>query len=273
MSIAIFKDFAKCTKDLFNDDFDTKSSLKIKSEAPSGVVLTSTTDFNCNAPFTSKVSAKWAHEGYAVDKLEISSRDKVKLETSLAKLVPGLTLEFKGATGSGATASLGAVYKHQFATITSDLDILAFSTANASVLGGSAGFLAGASANFGLNKFEVKDYTAAISYSPSCGLYAGVVANKKFSEFNALLQYKVQPKLRVAALLDCVPKTSSHTCSVAVAYDCCENTAVKVKANCDGVITASVKHTMPKKFTVVGAAELDTRNTSNINFGVAATLG
>jgi hypothetical protein len=275
MSIALYKDLDKNTRDIFNDDFDTKYSLKVKSEAPQGVAVTTTTDCNCGGnAFTSKVSLKWAHEssGFVVDKLEFAGRDKVKLESSLSGLAPGLKLEFKGASAS--SGNLGAIYKHQFATIATDLDVAGFSAANVSVLGGSNGVLAGASANLAFGgKFEVKDYSAALGYKANFGLFASVVANKKFTEFNTAVQYQVKDNLTVAALCDCVPKSSSHKINLAATFNCCPNTAVKVKVNNDGVINASVKHQLPKKMTVVGAAEFDTRNTSSINFGVTTTLG
>jgi len=275
MSLSVYKDLDKSTRDIFSDDFDTKFTLKVKSEAPAGVAVTTTTDCNCgSSPFTSKVSLKWAHEtsGFVVDKLEIAGRDKVKLETSLSNLAPGLKLEFKGSCAS--SGNLGAIYKHQLATIATDLDIAGFSSANVSVLGGSNGILAGASANLALaGKFEVKDFSTAIAYKPSANIFAGIVANKKFSEFNAALQYQVKPNLTVAALVDVVPKSSSHKINFAANFNCCPNTSVKVKVNNDGLINASVKHQLPKKLTVVGAAEFDTRNTSTFNFGVTATLG
>jgi hypothetical protein len=273
MSIALYKDLDKSTRDVFSEDYDTKYSLKVKSEAPAGVALTTTTDCNCGAPMTSKVSVKWAHpSGFTVDKLEMTACDKVKLETSLTGLAPGLKLEFKGA--AAGTGNLGLVYKHQMATVATDLDIAGFSAANASVLGGSNGIFAGASANFALGgKFDVKDFSAAVGYKPNAGIYAGVVANKKFTEFNTAVHYKVNPALTVAALVDVCPKASTHKFNIGAAYACNPNTTVKVKVNNNGVINASVKQQLPMKFTVVGAAEVDTKNISAVNVGVTATLG
>ena len=232
-----------------------------------------TTNTDCSA-FSSKVSGKWAHpSGFNVDKLEFAGKDKIKLETSLTGLAPGLKLEFKGA--SAGSGNLGSVYKHSAATVTTDLDIAGFSCASASVVSGSKGFLAGASANFALaGKFEVKDFSAGFGYQPSSNVYAGVVGNKKFSEFNAALQYGVKPNLTIGALVDVVPKSSSHKFNIATSYVCNPNTTVKVKVNSDGLINASVKQQCPgKKFTVVGAAQFDTRNTSALGFGVTASLG
>jgi len=274
MSLPLYKDFDKSTRDIFDDDFDTKYSLKVKSEAPSGVTLTTTADCNCEeGTMTSKLSMKWAHSsGFSLDKLELAGCNKLKMETSLVGLAPGLKLEFKGA--SAATGNLGVIYKHALATVATDLDIAGFSAANASVLGGSNGILAGASANFALgNKFDVKDFGAALAYTRPCGLFAGISSAKKFSEFNASLQYKVNPSITVAALVGFVPKTQAHNFNVAATYSCNANTDIKVKVNNSGVISASVKQQLPKKFTVVGAAQVDTKDVSKVNFGVTATLG
>lgn len=269
MSLPVFKDFDKATRDIFGDDFDTKNTLKVKSAAPGDVTLTTNTD--CSA-FTSKVSAKWAHaSGFSVDKLEFAGKDQVKLETSLTGLAPGMKLDFKGASaGSGV---LGMTYKHKLATFATDVDVAGFSALNASVVGGSKSIQAGASVNCALSKFEVKDFAVALGYAPNSDLYAGVVANKKLSEFNAAVHYAVKPNLTIGALCDVVPKASSPKFNIATSYVCNPNTTVKVKVNSDGLINASVKQQLPKKFSVVAAAQFDTRNTSSINFGVTAALG
>lgn len=215
---------------------------------------------------------KWAHEsGFAIDKFEMAGRDKVKLETSLTGLAPGLKLDFKGAAAS--SGNLGVTYKHKLATVTTNLDIAGFSSLYTTVLGGSNGFVAGAGVNCNLaGKFDVKDFSSAVAYSKG-PIFAGVGANKKFTEFNASLKYDVKPEISIAALVDVVPKSSSHKFNIGAAYTCCPNTTIKVKVNNDGVINASVKQQLPQKLSVVGAVEFDTRNTSSINFGVTSTLG
>jgi hypothetical protein len=236
--------------------------------------LTTTTEYSSAASvLPTKVNLKWNHEsGFAVDKFEIASADKITLETSLTGVAPGLKLEFKGQ--DAATGTLGAIYKHKFATVSSEFDIAGFSTFKAAALGGSNGVSVGASADFNLaDKFDVKDFSAAVAYSNNNNLFAGVKANKKFTEFNTSLCYKVKPNLNVAALVDIVPKKSSHKFNVGVWYKCCPETTVKVKVDNDGWIRTSVKHELPKRLTLVGAAEVDVRNVSQFNFGVTATLG
>jgi len=273
MSFPLYKDVDKAPRDLLKDDFDTKYSLKVKSEAPHGVSLTTTTDYNPAASvLPTKINLKWAHEsGFAVDKFEIASADKITLETSLTGVAPGLKFEFKGV--DAATGTLGVIYKHKYATLASELDIAGFSTFKSSVLGGSNGVSVGASADFSLSdKFDVKDFSAAVAYTPCAGVFAGVKANKKFTEFNGAVGYKVKPNLSLAALID-VPKKSAYKFNIGASYKCQPETTVKVKVDNDGVIRTSVKQDLPKKLTLVGAAEVDVKNISQFNFGVTATLG
>jgi len=272
MPFVEYKDFDKVPRDALKDDFDTKFALKVKSQAPYGVSVTSTTEYSPGtAAFPGKVNLKWAHDKFSVDKLEVSSCDKITLESSLA-LAPGLNLEFKGVDKSAGT--LGAVYKHQYATIASDLDIAAFSTLKASVLGGAHGVVGGASANFALgNKFEVRDYSAALGYTPCEGVFAGVKATNKLSEFNGALQCKIKPNLAASALVDFVPKTSEVKATVGVAYRCNEKTHLKLKLNNLGAVSVSVKQQFPNSLSVVGAAGVDVKKLESYSFGVTATLG
>lgn len=276
MSFSTFKDFAKESEDLFSDDFDTKCSLKVKSAAPAGVSLTTTTDISHAANvYPSKINLKWAHpSGFSIDKLEIAGCDKTKIETSLSNIpaVPGLKLEFKGA--NMAAGSLGAIYKHQLATVTSELDIGGFSSLSASVHGGAKGVSVGGSALFSLgNKFDVTDFGAGISMTPKEGLFVGVRGTKKFAEFDTAVQYQIRPGLIVAALGDCTPKTSTHRVKLGVKYECCPTTTVKVKVGCSGDLNASVKRQLPNNTTLVGAAAVNLKNPESFSFGLSATIG
>jgi len=272
MSFVEYKDFDKVPRDALKDDFDTKFALKVKAEAPAGVLVTANTEYNAGAAvFPGKLNFKWAHDKFSIDKLEISSCDKITLESSLA-VAPGLSLELKGVDKCAGT--LGAVYKHQYATIASDLDIAGFSTLKASVLGGAHGVVGGGSANFTLgDKFDVKDFSAALGCAPCDGVFAGVKASNKFSELNGSVQCKIKPNISASALVDFVPKTSEYKVNIGVAYKCNANTALKVKVNNLGVVNMSVKQQLPSKLSVVGAAAVDVKKLDTFAFGVTATLG
>jgi len=302
MALPLFKDLTKSVKDLFSKDFETtSSSLEVKSEAPSGVMVTTTTKCECpkadagscgaaksccDANLTGKVNLKWARPvGFSVDKLEFSGCKNVELETSLTGLAPGVKLEFKKACGKHTT--IGAVYKHQLATAAADVDIEHNKT-NASVVGGSNGVLVGAAleVSHAGGKFDLSDYSVALACNRPAGLFAGVSANRKFNLFNSAFQYEVNPALTVAALADYVPNDATFTLKegdkkpktkvqLAATYACNPNTDVKVKVDNEGVVHASVKQRLPNKLTVVGAVTIKTSEIKSLNygFGVAATLG
>jgi hypothetical protein len=277
MSFEEYNDFGKATRDLFDEDFDTNMSLTIKGQAPKGVSVTSTTDCCAGAAvFPSKLNLQWAHadSGFSVDKLELSSCSKASLETSLAKIpyAPGLQLNFKGEDSS--TGSLGMVYKHKLATLSSEIDIAGFNSMNVAALGGASGVTAGATASLALgNKFEVKDFGGVLGYSPKDGVFVGVKTASKCREINGSLQFQVQPKLALAALVDFTPKTSEVGFTIGTSYQCCPGTSTKVKVNNDGFISASVKTELPNNLSVVGAATVDIKNPAQYSFGLNATLG
>lgn len=284
MSFPTYKDFDKSTSDALNDDFDTKFSLKVKAAAPAGVSLTTTTDLVCGASaFPTKLSAKWAHaSGFSVDKLEMSGCGSCKLETSLDQLsfAPGLKLEFKGVCAPGSTGSLGLIYKHALATgtLASDVDAGGPSTLRASVLGGAGGITAGGSVQLGLGgkgqgKPDLQDFSAALGWAPRAGIFAGLQANKKASEFRAALQYQLRPDLTVSALADFMPASSAHLVSSVVSYRCCPSTSLKIKVGSAGSLAASVKHDLPSALSLVGAASVDLKNPQAFALGLTATLG
>jgi hypothetical protein len=274
MALPEYKNFEKCVKDLIADDYDTKIQLKTKSEGPADISITTTTEYSAGtAVFPSKVNLKWAHKsGFAVDKFEMSSCDKATLETSLSGVVEGLKLDFKGTDATNGV--VGSTYKHKLATVTSELDVSGFSYLKASLLGGSNGVLAGASANFALgNKFAVNDYSAAFGWKPNDNIFVGLKANNKLADLNSYFLYQLKPNVGLHGQLDFTPKTSQHALTVGASYKCCESTSMKTKVNTSGLVNASVKKNFPNKLAVVGAVGLDVHKLDSVNFGVTATLG
>jgi len=274
MSFAEYKDFEKSVKDAIKDDYDAKFTFKTKSEGPHDISVTTTTEYlPGTAVFPSKISAKWAHvSGFSLDKLEMSSCEKMTVETSLTGVVEGLKFDFKGT--DAATGTVGAVYKHKFATVSSELDISGFSFLKASVLGGSNGVLAGASASCSLgSKFAATDYSAALGWKPTDAVFVGLKANNKFADLNSYFQCQVKPNIGVHGQLDFTPKTNAHNVIFGVTYKCCDSTSMKAKVSASGNINASVKKNFPNKLSVVGSVGVDVHKLDTAAFGVTATLG
>jgi len=269
-----YKDFDKIVKDALNDDFESKYSLKVNSEAPKGISVTTTTECSAgSSAFPTKIALKYERDGFALDKLELTGFQKGTVETSFSKIpnAPGLKLTFKGVDTTAGT--LGAVYKHQYATVAADLDVVNFTNVNASVLGGAKGLLVGGSASFALgNNFEVKDFGGGVGYVPKPGIFLGVRSASKCTEVKGAFQYQIQPGLTASAMIDYFPKAATHGATAGVSYKCCDHVITKVRVNDVGGVSLSVKRSIDK-FSCVGNVTVDLKHPEAYALGVTATLG
>lgn len=274
MSLPLFKDFDKCVKDLFSDDFDTTNALKVKTSAPYGVTLTTTTDIHCGTckSLGGKISTKWAHEsGFAVDKFDLKSNGGVAIETSLSGVAPGLKFEFKGDDSN--KADLGAVYKHELATVSAELDVAEFSSLKTSVLGGNNKFTAGASVGLCLgDKFDFKTLDVAASYKLD-KIFTAFSVTEKFSRYGLSLAYFGCPKWSVAAQASFAPETSATAGCFIGTYKCNPNTQVKAKMCTEGNVGISLKQTLDKNASAVAAVGFPISDISAVKYGVTLTLG
>mmetsp|Transcript_24339 Transcript_24339/g.24946 ORF Transcript_24339/g.24946 Transcript_24339/m.24946 type:complete len:277 (-) Transcript_24339:211-1041(-) len=276
MSLPLYKDFNKVVTDLLNDDYDFKHFLKVKTKAPQGVTLTTTTELNSNGGKVSvggKVSAKWAHEsGFALDKLEVKNNGSVVVETSLTGVAPGLKFEFKGDDSN--KGDLGVVYKQQQYTAAAEVDVAEFSAAKASVLAGTGPYTGGASATVSLgDKVDFKSFDVAGSYSVSQKYFAGLSVTDKFSKYGLSLAYFGGGAYTLAGLFDFKPETSAKLLTFGGAYKCNPNTNIKAKVNSNGIVSASVKQSLSTDASVTFATEIPTNDFSAYKFGITASLG
>lgn len=222
---------------------------------------------------STKMSGKWGHPcGFAVDKLEFANDGKVATETSLVTTAPGLKLEFKA--NDSDKGDLGFIYKNKYATITAEVDTLAFSKAMASVVVGHGRFSAGAVANLKIEKASVKNTTVdcGASFEIPKSLFAGVKASKNLSEYSGIVTYVAAPNVTMAGNVLFVTKTKAATGVLATVYKINPDTTFKLKAASTGTLNASIKKQLEKKFVVVGSAEVPS-SFSGAKFGVNATLG
>lgn len=276
MSFPEYKDFDRSCRDALEEGFDTSYGLEVNATGPFGVNLTSATSACCGASeFPSTVKLNYSDPcGFNIDKLEVASMDSIVFESSFEpKGVPGAKVGFASSNNGGGT--LGVVYKHKLATITTDLDVGGFSSIQSSVLGGMHGFQAGAAVELSLiNKDQLSNYSAAFGWVPKEGLFTGLQANDKFGAVTTSLQYQATPKVNIAALVDFSPKALAESLKVSVGaeYAHCEGIIVKGKTSNDGIINASIKKTL-KNCSVTGAVELNAKDMKSFNFGATATVG
>jgi len=274
MSLPVFKDIDKCVKDLFTDDFDCTSALKVKTAGPFGVSVTTTTDVSCCGvkALGGKISTKWAHDsGFAVEKFELKSNGGVAIETSLSGVAPGLKFDFKGDDSN--KAELSTTYKHELATATAEVDVAEFRTVKASVLGGNNKFNAGAAVGVCLgDKFDVSTLDVAATYKLDKFL-TGFSVTEKLAKFGVTFGYFGCPKYSSVAQFTFVPESSTLRGFLIGTYKCNPNTQVKVKANCQGDIGVSLKQNLDKNASLVAAVGLNASDISAVKYGVTLTLG
>mmetsp|Transcript_21973 Transcript_21973/g.32031 ORF Transcript_21973/g.32031 Transcript_21973/m.32031 type:complete len:277 (-) Transcript_21973:188-1018(-) len=276
MSLPLFKDFNKVALDILDEDFDYKYTLKVKSKAPKGVGLTTTTDYTCNggkASLGGKVSLKWAHpSGFAIDKLEMKNSGNVVVETSLTGVAPGLKFEFKGDDSN--KGDLGAIYKHDLATAAVEFDVAEFSSIKGSVLAGQGPFAGGASASVSLgDKVDVKSMDFCGSYSVAKEMFAGLHVTNKFKNYALSLAYLAGGKYSLAGVFNFAPEKSTTSLRIGGSYKCNPDTTIKGKVDCNGKVAVSVKQMLSSNCSVNTSVEVPSSDLSAYKLGVAATLG
>jgi len=274
MPFTVFKDFDKSTADIIDEDFDTKYTLKVKSAGPSGSTLTSTTTLDTakDVKLSPKLSLKWPHpSGFTLEKFESASNGKLAIETSLTGAAPGLKLEFKG--NDSDKGDLGFTYTAPAATVTGEVDLLNFSSVKASAIGGTGPITAGGNTEVKLSKAGIDSYCfgLGLGYTLPKVFFLGVRADKNLSAYSALFSYSAVKDITLAGKLTYNQKDKLGAV-VASVYRCNPDTTIKVKASSGGVFAASVKHTFPGKFAVVGSTEIPAQLNA-AKFGINATLG
>jgi hypothetical protein len=211
---------------------------------------------------------KYPHpSGFTLDKLEISNDGYMVTETSLTGLAKGLKLEFKG-NDKISRGDIAATYVHPHATVTGELDVLGMSQLKVSANGGSGPFSVGASTVVKLSGGAPEKINVAVGYAAP--KFFGVAKVADFKDVTGLVSYAVNNKLSVAGKVNHSDKGVSG--AAAAIYACCPNNTVRVKVGSCGSITASVKRSYEKRFTVVAAAGTNT-SFNDIKWGVTATLG
>jgi len=283
MSIPVFKDIEKSTKDFFDEDYDTKNVLKVKSSGPFGVNFTTASEHKAGkggakGNIGGKISLKWAPAsgGFSVDKFEVKPDGAIAIETSLVGVAPGLKLEFKG--DDSYKGDLGLIYKTPLVSATAELDLVEFSKFKGSVSTKSGPIVGGANIAFDYPAKTISALDFAASVTLPNSIFASVKTVKKLSEYNFSLSYLYAKNISLASLFSLSPAKGFSGLTFGASYKCNATTALKFKVNQSGVLAASVKQTLEKNASATLVAEVDVPSVQEaklgaVKFGLTANLG
>jgi hypothetical protein len=273
MSFPLFKDFDKPVSEIFNDDFDLKYTLKIKSALPYDSQVTTNTTYdpsNVDSKLSTKLSLKSEVKsaGFTVEKLEVGVDGHLAVETSLSNAFKGLKLEFKG--DDKKKGDLSFQYKNPIVTATGEIDAVGVNFAKGSITSGKGPLYVGGCADFDLAQTKVDKVSVGIAYKIP-NVSAVLRSDKTFSDVSGLVSYNIK-NFTLAAKGTYDKKLNSSTFNLGGLYKCNENCHVKAKVSSSGIMNASYKQIFEKKLTVVNSVELPYQLNS-WKWGIAATLG
>lgn len=273
MSFPTYEDINKQVVDTLKDDFDTKTkfALKIKADAPYGVKVTQSSEFNGGA-VAGKFSAKGSFGSMNVDKFEVKSCGSIVTETSLQNVAPGLKFDFKG--DDKKKGKLGLEYTHEHATITTNLDLVKFSEIEASLTTGANGVNIGAAAVVSLgDKTDLSSINVAASYKLPNKTFLGLQTAEKFTKFTGFFSHQGVPKYDFFGKVNFTPADKSHSFEVGTAYGCCKGTSMKAKVDNNGDLSFALKQSLSNKTSFVGAVKANPKDFSKFTFGLNLTIG
>jgi hypothetical protein len=272
MSYPIFADYDKSIKDIFDEDFDLKYTFKSKASGPNNTTFTSTSVYKDNK-IEGKFAAKWAHSsGFKLNKLEIAKDGSISHETAVTGLVNGLTAEIKGDNNN--KADLALTFKHAHGTVTAEVDAVKFASANVSVNSGVSNCTLGANVFLASEdkKFKVSNFNFGMGYT-AAPFDVSLRAENKLASYSALLSYKANADVTLAAKLGFNTADQAKCATLATVYKTAPDTTLKLKATSAGVLSASYRKNIEKNFSVVGAVQLKKDAISQPSFGLNITLG
>lgn len=275
MALPLYKDLEKSQKDILEEDFDFKYVLKGKSSAPYGFAGTSTTEYK-KGSLLGKLSLKGKYQNTSFDKLELKPDGKAVYEMSYnVQEFPGLKLEFKG--DETPNANFTTTYQTKAFNTSAELDVVDFSYLKANAVSRFGPVTAGTATHLtlpsGKGKFEVKNLDVGVSIALPVNVVATVKSAKWFSEFTGVVAYEAAKNLSIASLFGFSPSKYLTSLCIGGLYKCNPSTTMKAKVTTNGVISASVKHSLDKTASAVATVEVDVANVSAYKTGFTVTLG
>lgn len=262
-----FSDISKGPKDLLNDDYSTKQTLKCKKNA-GPVAVTIETGRGEGGALTSKVGTKFNYGKLNVDKAQATADGGQVLETSL-KVAPNMKVSFK----SGKGADLGIDYTKGDFYATGVLDVVDMSKFSTSAcMSLPSGVKAGGDATYGISgKTGVTALNVGASYATG-SLFGAVTSVNKFSSVNLGLLYKVNSKVTVASMSSHSGDSAFNLTALGGSYKADFGT-VKAKYSAGGVLSASlIKDIAPKVSLTASGSASASNPTETFKYGFGITM-
>lgn len=263
-----FSDIAKGPKDILNEDYATKVSVKVKKAAGPVAVTVDTTRSAAGA-LSSKVGTKFSYAGLSFDKVQHEADGSPTLETSI---VPqsGMKISFKGGKG----ADLGFDYKSGSSVTTMKLDAKELSKVSASsALGLASGIVVGGDATYSLKGKGLSAFNLGASYGTG-PFFAAVTSADKVSSFNLVTSYSSRSPGPDYSIASETTHSSAKACTVGAVGGQYKASfgLVKAKVQGNGVISASLIKEIAPKVTLTASGSMVKTDTSSFQYGLGLTM-
>lgn len=266
MAIKFF-DIAKGPKDLLNNDYETKQTLKCKKNA-GPVAVTIETVRGEGGALTSKIGTKFSYGKLNVDKAQATANGGQVLETSL-DVAPNMKISFK----SGKGGDLGIDYTKGNFYATGVLDVVEMSKFTTSAcVSLPSGIKTGADASYGLSgKTGITALNVGASYSTG-NFFSVVTSVNKFSSVNLGLLYKVNPQVSIATMSSHSGDNPFNLNAVGGSYKADFGT-IKAKYTAGGVVSAALVKDLAPKLTLVASGSASASDpASTFRYGLGITM-
>lgn len=267
MFFFILNNLLSSHKDILNDDYTSKISLKCKSIA-GPVAVTIETERGSTGALSSKIGTKFSYAKFNVDKGQLTADGGSALETSI-KLTPDIKLSFKTTKGAdlGVDYTLGSFYA------TGVLDVQNMSKVSTSACYAlPSGLKVGGDATYALSgkTTGLAGFNIGASYSKG-PIFASVV-NSKFSTYNVSMGYNVSPDITIASLTTHSAEKHCNIVGVGAAYKNPSIGTLKAKIGSDGILHACLIQDIAPKVTLTASGSMSATDPSTFKPGFGISI-
>jgi len=264
MAPSKFTDITKVPKDILNEDYTSKVTLKAKKDA-GPILVTIDTNRSAAGILSSKISGKFNYAGLSVDKIQHDANGSPVLETSLSPH-PGVKLSFKG----GEKMDLGCDYKTGNSCTTAKFDAKNMNKLSASTTYSlSNGVILGGESTYNKTKgLEAMNIGASYGSGP---LFAALTSNNKGTEFNLSSMYKATPEFTLASTTTHSASKNFTLVAVGGVYKAPFGD-VKAKYDQSGVFSACLIKDIVPKVKLTASGSITGTDTSTFKYGMGISM-